>query len=85
MRIEGHTDDRGKDSFNLDLSQRRADKVKEYLAIIGVSPDRLEAKGFGETMPIASNKRARGRAKNRRVMFIIVDPPTANPASPGPP
>jgi outer membrane protein OmpA-like peptidoglycan-associated protein len=85
VRIEGHTDDRGKDSFNLDLSQRRADKVKEHLAILGVSPDRLESKGFGETMPISSNKRARGRAKNRRVMFIIVDPPTANPASPGPP
>jgi outer membrane protein OmpA-like peptidoglycan-associated protein len=79
VRIEGHTDSRGRDAFNMDLSQRRADKVKALLETHGVVPIRLEAKGFGETMPIASNKRARGRAKNRRVMFIIVDPPNTAP------
>ncbi len=75
VRVEGHTDDKGSDKFNLDLSDRRAKSVMKFLLDAGVEPERLEARGFGETQPIASNKQAAGRAKNRRVEFIIVEPP----------
>ena len=75
VRIEGHTDDRGKDDFNLDLSQRRANSVMKHLVSFDIEAGRLEAKGFGETQPVASNKTTHGRAKNRRVEFVIVDPP----------
>jgi len=81
VRIEGHTDDRGKDTFNMDLSQRRADSVMKHLVTFGIDTGRVEAQGFGETRPVASNKRARGRSKNRRVEFIIVDPPQKESAA----
>jgi len=73
VKIEGHTDSQAADDFNLKLSQRRADAVREYLINAGISPDRMTAVGFGETMPIASNKTDKGRAQNRRVDFNIVD------------
>jgi outer membrane protein OmpA-like peptidoglycan-associated protein len=72
IRVEGHTDARGSDRANLRLSQRRADSVRRYLIKRGVLPQRLQARGLGETMPISSNKTARGREQNRRVEFIIV-------------
>ncbi len=72
VRIEGHTDRIGGESFNLKLSQKRAEAVRGYLIAKGVSPDRLEAAGFGLTRPIASNKTAKGRAQNRRTEFHIV-------------
>lgn len=71
ITIEGHTDDQGDDNHNLDLSQRRALAVKNYLAAKGVDAARLDAKGYGETKPIADNKKAKGRAANRRVEFKI--------------
>jgi len=73
FRIEGHTDSVGSAEYNLKLSQRRADAVKNYLISKGISPDRLEAIGYGETRPIASNKTAAGRAKNRRVEIILIE------------
>lgn len=73
VRIEGHTDDKGSKDFNLDLSQRRAEAVRKYLIDQGISPDRLEAKGFGPTRPILPNTSNRNRALNRRVEFNIVD------------
>ena len=73
LRIEGHTDSRGPAAFNLRLSQARADAVRQYLIEKGISPDRLQAQGFGETRPIAPNLTKRGRAMNRRVEFHIVD------------
>ncbi len=72
FRIEGHTDSRGSDAYNMKLSQRRADAVKNYLVEHGISADRLEAKGYGETKPIATNKTAAGRAKNRRVEINLI-------------
>ncbi len=72
VEVGGHTDDRGKDDYNLDLSQRRVDSVRKYLMDKGVSGDRLVAKGYGEARPIASNKTADGRANNRRVEFAIL-------------
>ena len=73
VRVEGHTDDRGNDDLNQKLSQRRANSVRTYLINKGIDRDRLEAVGYGETRPIAENETAEGRAKNRRVEFIIVD------------
>ncbi|UCD85003.1 MAG: OmpA family protein [Deltaproteobacteria bacterium] len=70
--IEGHTDSVGSDSYNLKLSQARADSVMNYLLSAGISPDRLKALGYGETNPIADNATQMGRAKNRRVEFTIV-------------
>ncbi len=72
FRIEGHTDSVGPADYNMELSQRRADAVKNYLIQHGISADRLEAKGYGETRPIASNRTAAGRAKNRRVEIILI-------------
>jgi len=71
IRIEGHTDSRGSDSYNLRLSQRRADSVRRYLEQQGVSPSRMTSVGFGETRPIASNATRVGREANRRVEFVI--------------
>ena len=67
MRIDGHTDDVGKDDMNMDLSKARAASVKEYFVSKGISSDRLETNGYGESKPKASNKTAKGRAQNRRV------------------
>jgi outer membrane protein OmpA-like peptidoglycan-associated protein len=75
VRIEGHTDDKGSDATNLDLSQRRAEAVRAYLIDQGVSADRLVAKGFGSSLPILPNISKRNRALNRRVEFTIVDQP----------
>ncbi len=73
IRIEGHTDSRGSDSYNLRLSQKRAESVRTYLIGQGVDGSRMEAVGFGETRPIASNATAMGREQNRRVEFFITE------------
>jgi outer membrane protein OmpA-like peptidoglycan-associated protein len=65
--IEGHADSNGSDAFNLELSQKRTESVKNYLMEKGIAASRLTAIGYGESKPIASNKTALGRAKNRRV------------------
>jgi outer membrane protein OmpA-like peptidoglycan-associated protein len=67
--IEGHADSQGEDDFNLTLSQKRTEAVKQYLMEKGILEQRLSAKGFGETQPIADNKTEAGRAKNRRVVL----------------
>ena len=71
VRIEGHTDSRGGDSYNQDLSQRRAQSVVDFLVNRGVDTTRLKAKGFGEKRPIESNATEAGRAANRRVEIHI--------------
>ena len=71
IRVEGHTDSVGSNKFNQRLSQSRADSVMEYLLSQGVSVDRIEAEGYGEEKPIASNATAKGRAINRRTEFNI--------------
>jgi len=67
LTIEGHTDSQGSDSFNMDLSQRRADAVRNYLVQRGYQADRMQAHGLGKGRPIADNASAEGRANNRRV------------------
>ncbi len=73
LRVEGHTDDRGKDDYNQKLSEDRAAAVKTYLTEVGkVEPGRLESAGYGETRPIADNTKSAGRGQNRRVEFVII-------------
>ncbi len=67
LTIEGNTDSVGKDDFNMTLSQKRTESVKQYLVGKGIAESRLIAIGNGETKPVADNKTALGRAKNRRV------------------
>lgn len=70
--IEGHTDSRGKDSYNQALSQRRVNAVKEVLiSQFGVAEDRLTAIGYGESQPRASNDTVKGRQLNRRVVAVV--------------
>jgi OmpA-OmpF porin, OOP family len=73
VEIGGHTDAAGSDDHNLSLSQARADSVRDYLVSQGVDGSRLVAKGYGESDPIADNKTAHGRAKNRRVELTKVE------------
>ena len=73
VRVEGHTDDKGKDEANKKLSQDRADSVRKFLMDLGISGDRLEAVGYGEERPIASNKNEKGRQQNRRVAFVVTE------------
>jgi outer membrane protein OmpA-like peptidoglycan-associated protein len=72
LLIEGHTDSIGRDAANMSLSQNRALAVKNYLISRGVKAERLTAKWYGETRPIAPNSTAEGRQKNRRVEMKIV-------------
>lgn len=71
--IEGHTDHRGSDAYNDKLSQHRADAVREKLIEMGVVPERLQAKGWGERQPIADNNTEDGMAQNRRVEFHVIE------------
>jgi outer membrane protein OmpA-like peptidoglycan-associated protein len=71
VTIEGYTDNIGSDAYNIELSQRRADSVRNYLVQNGVSADRITAHGLGEEYPVASNDTQAGRQQNRRVQIII--------------
>jgi outer membrane protein OmpA-like peptidoglycan-associated protein len=74
LEIQGHTDDKGGDDFNMKLSQGRADSVKNYLITKGVLLDSITAKGFGESKPLVANDSDANREKNRRVEFKITKP-----------
>ena len=71
--VEGHTDDRGADYYNLALSKRRAAAVVKWLTDHGIAAGRLTSQGFGETKPIDSNDTEEGRQNNRRVEFRIIE------------
>lgn len=73
VEIAGHTDNRGSDELNLDLSTQRAQAVRDFLLEAGVSSQRLVARGYGETRPIDTNITRDGRANNRRVEFNLID------------
>jgi outer membrane protein OmpA-like peptidoglycan-associated protein len=84
VSIEGHTDTVGKAEHNLELSQKRAESVRAWLIKEGIDPGRLVAKGWGGTKPVASNDSSKGRADNRRVEFVIIDPPQSAAPAPAP-
>jgi outer membrane protein OmpA-like peptidoglycan-associated protein len=73
IEIEGHTDADGPEDANLALSVFRAEAVVDSLVAKGVSPDRLYAIGYGETMPIATNETSAGKQANRRIVFNLVE------------
>jgi outer membrane protein OmpA-like peptidoglycan-associated protein len=75
VEIQGHTDSDGPAGYNKDLSQRRSEQVRKFLVEKGgVEADRLVGKGYGEFKPLMSNDTPAGRAKNRRVQFMILEP-----------
>jgi outer membrane protein OmpA-like peptidoglycan-associated protein len=71
LQIEGHTDSVGTDEFNQQLSERRADSVRDFLAEQGVPASSITARGFGKTQPVASNDTVEGRQRNRRVELVV--------------
>jgi outer membrane protein OmpA-like peptidoglycan-associated protein len=80
LTVEGHTDSQGSVSYNLDLSQRRADAVRRYLMGRGYQGDLIVAHGFGKGSPVADNATAEGRASNRRIEIVIArEPHASNP------
>jgi len=71
INISGYTDSTGQSSYNQDLSERRANSVASYIVRSGVAHGRIQARGFGERYPVASNDSAMGREQNRRVEISI--------------
>jgi outer membrane protein OmpA-like peptidoglycan-associated protein len=78
VELSSHTDSKGSDSYNMQLSQKRADKAVEYVVSKGIDKNKIIAKGFGETQPVAPNELPNGkdnpvgRAKNRRTEFKVI-------------
>ena len=72
LEIQGHTDNTGTDAINNPLSQARADAVRNYLISRGVDPNRLTAKGYGSSRPVASNATEQGRYQNRRIDIVRI-------------
>jgi outer membrane protein OmpA-like peptidoglycan-associated protein len=73
LLIEGYTDNTGSEDFNLGLSQRRADAVKDALTAKGVASDRITTKGYGPKYPVVANDSAAGRQQNRRVEVVVLN------------
>lgn len=71
IELQGHTDNKGSESYNQNLSEKRAETVSGYLAAKGINSGRLNIKGFGESAPKYDNETESGRTQNRRVEFLI--------------
>ena len=71
VTVEGHCDERGTESYNIALGQRRADSVKKFLVALGISTNRLATVSYGEERPIVMGKNEISWAKNRRAQFVI--------------
>jgi outer membrane protein OmpA-like peptidoglycan-associated protein len=84
--LEGHTDSTGSDEYNLELSRRRADSVRDYLVSNGISASNIEARGMGKDNPVATNDTAAGRQQNRRVEMVVngdvIGQPISNTSQP---
>jgi OOP family OmpA-OmpF porin len=72
LKIQGHTDSRGSDSANMELSVKRAEAVKAYLVRKGIEASRLETEGVGSKKPLVKGRGRRARAKNRRIEFHVI-------------
>ena len=81
--LSGHTCNLGSESYNLGLSERRANSVKAYLVANGIDPARLSTQGYGESLPIADNSTKTGREENRRVEIQKLDADTCVRPGPG--
>jgi outer membrane protein OmpA-like peptidoglycan-associated protein len=79
IEVEGHTDSVGGDDYNMKLSENRANGVRSFLASQGINPDKVTAKGFGKTLPVADNGTAAGRQMNRRVELVVSGDILGNP------
>ncbi len=73
IEVSGHTDSKGNDEYNAELSRRRAESVKQWLVDHGIDGARIQTRGAGENEPIASNSNKAGRAQNRRIEFRLLD------------
>jgi outer membrane protein OmpA-like peptidoglycan-associated protein len=71
LQVEGHTDSVGTDEYNQNLSEHRADAVRDYLVQQGISANSIGARGLGKTQPIATNDTPEGRQQNRRVELVL--------------
>jgi len=72
IRLEGHTDSKGNDAYNLNLSAKRSKKVYQYLLRYGIGKEKISLVNFGETQPAADNSTVEGRALNRRVVVVLL-------------
>ena len=68
--VDGYTDSIGSDAYNLKLSERRAEAVRDLMVQKGISASRITTHGYGKSRPVASNNTAEGRAENRRVEIV---------------
>jgi outer membrane protein OmpA-like peptidoglycan-associated protein len=84
LQVEGHTDSVGTEDYNQQLSEKRAGAVRDYLVQQGISADVIEARGFGKTVPVASNETPEGRHQNRRVEMVISGEAIGNSARANP-
>jgi outer membrane protein OmpA-like peptidoglycan-associated protein len=84
VAVEGHTDSVGSDEYNQDLSEHRAQSVRDYFVQQGISASAIEARGFGKSEPIASNDTAEGRQQNRRVELVLSGDAIGNAGDEGP-
>ena len=73
IEIGGHTDNVGDDNYNMKLSHDRAKSVRDYLVNGGINSERIQAKGYGELNPVATNDTEDGRKANRRTEFVIIE------------
>jgi OOP family OmpA-OmpF porin len=73
IEIQAHTDNTGDAAYNQQLSEKRAESVRDYMVSKGIAADRMEVKGYGESRPVADNNTREGRAANRRVELKIID------------
>jgi outer membrane protein OmpA-like peptidoglycan-associated protein len=71
LQVEGYTDSVGSDEYNQQLSEHRAGSVRDYLTQAGIPTASVTAKGFGKTLPVASNSTSGGRQQNRRVELVV--------------
>ncbi len=77
IEIQGHTDNSGAPEHNQGLSEARANTVMDWLSAHGIDPQRMSARGYGQDRPLSSNVTSQGRARNRRIQFVIVTQPPA--------
>ncbi len=82
--VEGHTDNTGGNDFNLQLSEARAESVRNMLITEQINPEMITAAGFGKSKPVASNATPEGRQQNRRVEIVVLNPPDAPAPTSGP-